>query len=385
MLPAMTAAVLLARTQPRVLVGRRGRDRDAGEADRRGHAASRPLHPVAQARRERGEARARRVRAPLAVAALAARPGRAPLLDDARQRQLPERERRVAVRDRTAVRDDARRSSLCNLPITWTLPRAWRERKTLGRNDRRPVAVAGCRATISVAARPALLRPLLPPSVTATVPPHRRASLVRVAAGASSTRPGRGRIADRGADDGRGLLHAAVQRAAPSTSRSARTSRSSIQCRSTASSCGASVPEIYWASGARPATRFPITSALLTGYDATEPTEPGQPASNVRPEDGTPERLAVVLRGLRAAPAAVHPRRHPYSRMRGSQYYPISKYPEFAKIVYRDYKFVRAVDGFTIYERRRNAPPPVIPAAYVDRDGPKASASEPTWGGGGAF
>ena len=68
---------------------------------------------------------------------------------------------------------------LCNLPITWTLPRAWRERKTLdGQRRHRPVALAAVGGDLG-RGRPALLRPLLHPAVATAVPPRRRASLVR--------------------------------------------------------------------------------------------------------------------------------------------------------------------------------------------------------------
>ena len=122
------------------------------------------------------------------------------------------------------------------------------------------------------------------------------------------------------------------------------------------------LPEIYWASGARPATRF-ITSALLTGYDSTEPTEPAQPASNVRPEQGTPGLWESFYEDF-----ALHPPRYILDatrlRLRGSQDFPISRYPDFARIVYRDYRFVRAVDGITVYERKADAPPPVVPREF---------------------
>jgi hypothetical protein len=118
------------------------------------------------------------------------------------------------------------------------------------------------------------------------------------------------------------------------------------------------VPEVYWASGVLPATRFP-TTGFLTGYD------PGQPGNDALLEDATPNGWKWFYEDF-----VQHPPRFildaTYTRMRGSQYYPISKYPEFARIVYRDYDFVRAVDGFTIYERRRDAPPPVIPALYQE-------------------
>lgn len=244
----------------------------------------------------------------------------------------------------------------CNLPIVWTLPRAWRERTTAMRDDA-DLWLWLLSGAISVAAGLRFFGhyyfQLLPPLCLLSA-----GVLVR-----SSQRMLKGTVA------------AALVIAVPMTGAAFFMRPFNEQADYKPVSAylkqhtvpidrilvWGHLPEIYWASGTLPATRF-LTSSLLTGYDTD------QPASNVRPENATPELWSLFYEDL-----AVHPPRYILDatrlHLRGSQYFPISRYPDFARIVFRDYRYVRAVDGITIYERRENAAPPVVPRPYTKGQG----------------
>jgi hypothetical protein len=122
------------------------------------------------------------------------------------------------------------------------------------------------------------------------------------------------------------------------------------------------VPEIYWASGKRPATRF-FTSGFLTGW------EPGRPGNDASVEDATPGAWDLFFEDF-----ALHPPTYildtAYSGIRGAQYYTISRYPDLARIVYRDYEYIESVEGISIYKRHAEAPPPLISPSAVDTSMP---------------
>jgi MFS family permease len=108
-------------------------------------------------------------------------------------------------------------------------------------------------------------------------------------------------------------------------------------------------PEIYWASGRHPATRFP-TTGLFTGDNGLPPDEV--------PTDATkPLEWDLFYEDF-----AAHPPRYfldtSRTDIRGAQYYPPSAYPRLARLLYRDYDYVTAIDGIDIYERKPTAPPP---------------------------
>lgn len=104
------------------------------------------------------------------------------------------------------------------------------------------------------------------------------------------------------------------------------------------------MPEIYWASDRRPASRF-ITSGFPVGDWGSRPE--GDEASNV-PTPGAFEQMMEDLRTrvpryvLDTTPAA----------FRGSQYSPMSKFPELRRFVDERYEYVRTIDGIAIYELR---------------------------------
>jgi 4-amino-4-deoxy-L-arabinose transferase-like glycosyltransferase len=106
-----------------------------------------------------------------------------------------------------------------------------------------------------------------------------------------------------------------------------------------------SEPEIYWASNRLPATRFLTTGTFLTG------SHPGRPEDEVAPDDNTAQNWKYFFEDFTAAPPKYVLDTSP-SKLRGAQYYPISKFPAFAKILKHRYHYVRTVDGVAIYARR---------------------------------
>ena len=107
------------------------------------------------------------------------------------------------------------------------------------------------------------------------------------------------------------------------------------------------VPEIYWASGARPATRFP-TTGLITGAG-------GRYAGDDSEDTSTPGAWDLFFEDFVA-----HPPRYildtTSASIRGSEYYPISRFPRFAETVFREYRYVEFIDGIVVYERVANPP-----------------------------
>jgi 4-amino-4-deoxy-L-arabinose transferase-like glycosyltransferase len=105
-----------------------------------------------------------------------------------------------------------------------------------------------------------------------------------------------------------------------------------------------SVPEIYWASGTTPATRFVTTNGFLGGSD------PGRP-----PEDTAPENTSPVVWNWFFQDLAAHPPRYILdtspAHIRGSQYTPIDRFPRLESLVDDKYSYVTSIDGISVYER----------------------------------
>ena len=104
------------------------------------------------------------------------------------------------------------------------------------------------------------------------------------------------------------------------------------------------MPEIYWASGARPATRFLSSGFTLGDWG-------GRPEGNTTTDVPTPGARLMLMEDLQlrrprfildTTPAA----------FRGSQYYPMDSLPELRRYVDRGYRYVRTIDGIAVYERR---------------------------------
>jgi 4-amino-4-deoxy-L-arabinose transferase-like glycosyltransferase len=103
-------------------------------------------------------------------------------------------------------------------------------------------------------------------------------------------------------------------------------------------------PEIYWASGRLPPTRF-ITPNFVTGNVQGRPPEDAS-AENATPgarklfwEDLTLQRPRYVLDTSDA-------------EVRGSEYTPMSEFPRLQRMVDNEYRFVGAIDDIDIYEQK---------------------------------
>jgi hypothetical protein len=103
------------------------------------------------------------------------------------------------------------------------------------------------------------------------------------------------------------------------------------------------LPEVYWASGKRPATRF-ITTGFLTGNWG------GRAPSGDTAAAATPGAWPLFFSDF-----AAHPPRYVLDTtpagIRGSQRYPMSRFPEFQRIIDRRYLFVEQIDGISVYRR----------------------------------
>lgn len=241
-----------------------------------------------------------------------------------------------------------------NLPIVWTLPRAWRERRAEGRGDT-DLWLWLISAVLSVAVGLRFFGhyylQLLPPLVLITAGVLARSSHVVVkrtialAAGIAVVATGFAFLVRPFNEKAeyRPVSQYLKQRAGPND-------RILVW---------GHVPEIYWASGKRPATRF-LTSGFLSGW------EPGRPGNELNPEDATPGAWELFFDDF-----AVHPPTYildtAYSGIRGAKYYTIARFPALARVVYRDYEYVETVDGIAVYKRRADAPPPLAPPQGVDR------------------
>jgi 4-amino-4-deoxy-L-arabinose transferase-like glycosyltransferase len=237
--------------------------------------------------------------------------------------------------------------AVANLPIVWTLPRAWRERHTAGSGDTDLwlwLVSAGLSVAVGLRFFGHYFLQLLPPLVLLTA-----GVLVR-----SNGRAVKRTIA----------LSAGIATVCAGLGFLVRPFNEKAQYKSVSEylkvKAGANdrilvwghVPEIYWASGKRPATRF-LTSGFLSGW------EPGRPGNDVHAEDATPGAWELFFDDF-----AAHPPTYlldtAYSGIRGAQYYMIARYPTLARVVYRDYDYVGIVDGIAIYKRRPDAPAPSI-------------------------
>ena len=108
------------------------------------------------------------------------------------------------------------------------------------------------------------------------------------------------------------------------------------------------VPEIYWASDTRPATRFP-TTGFITGAAG------GRHADDVSEENATPGAWNLFFEDFIAHPPRYILDTTP-AKIRGSEFYPISRFPRLAETVFREYRYVASIDGITVYERVPHPP-----------------------------
>jgi 4-amino-4-deoxy-L-arabinose transferase-like glycosyltransferase len=105
-----------------------------------------------------------------------------------------------------------------------------------------------------------------------------------------------------------------------------------------------SVPEIYWASARRPATRF-LTSSFLTG------NYPGRPPQDANTGADTAAAWKDFYEDFRAHPPKYFVDTSP-AKVRGAQYYPISDFPRLEHIVDTQYRYVVTIDDIDVYRRK---------------------------------
>jgi hypothetical protein len=105
-----------------------------------------------------------------------------------------------------------------------------------------------------------------------------------------------------------------------------------------------SVPEIYWASERRPATRF-LTSSFLTG------NYPGRPPEDANTGSDTQSAWEDFYQDFKAHPPKYFVDTSP-AKVRGAQYYPIADFPRLEHIVDTQYKYVVTIDGIDVYKRK---------------------------------
>ncbi len=105
-----------------------------------------------------------------------------------------------------------------------------------------------------------------------------------------------------------------------------------------------SVPEIYWASGRRPATRF-LTSSFLTG------NYPGRPPKDANTGSDTEAAWDDFYADFTAHPPKYFVDTSP-AKVRGSQYYPISDFPRLEHIITTQYRYVVTIDDIAVYQRK---------------------------------
>jgi hypothetical protein len=105
-----------------------------------------------------------------------------------------------------------------------------------------------------------------------------------------------------------------------------------------------SVPEIYWASGARPATRLITTNTFLAG------NHPGRPPEDAAPEESDPQQWDWFFEDLTAHPPSYIVDTSP-AEIRGAEWTPIDRFPRLEGMLQENYHFARTLDGIDIYER----------------------------------
>ena len=106
-----------------------------------------------------------------------------------------------------------------------------------------------------------------------------------------------------------------------------------------------SMPEVYWASGRRPATRFVTTNTFLAG------NHPGRPAADVEPQETDPAVWDWFFDDMSAHPPRFVLDTAP-ARIRGAEFTPIRDFPRLERLLRTNYRYVRSIDRIRIYERR---------------------------------
>ncbi|HEV3452716.1 MAG TPA: glycosyltransferase family 39 protein [Acidimicrobiia bacterium] len=104
------------------------------------------------------------------------------------------------------------------------------------------------------------------------------------------------------------------------------------------------VPEIYWASNLRPATRLLTISTLTNSF-------PGRPARDAAPESSSNLVWDWFYEDLASHPPQFIVDTAP-AAIRGAQYTPIGRFPRLEAIVDSQYRFDGSIDGLAVYQKR---------------------------------
>lgn len=224
----------------------------------------------------------------------------------------------------------------CNLPTVWTLPLAWRERREHPQTE---LWLWLLSAALSVAVGLRFFGhyylQLLPP-------------LALIAAGALSRRPqaiARATVAVAGVFAlGVGMFGFFARPYADNPKYEAVSSY--LDMHTTEHDrifVWGHMPEIYWASG-----RLPASGILSSGFPVGDwGSRPEGDLAARAPTPGTYQKMLLDLR--RNRPLYLLDTTH--ANIRGSQYAPMTNYPELQRFVDRGYQYVRTIDGIAVYTR----------------------------------
>jgi 4-amino-4-deoxy-L-arabinose transferase-like glycosyltransferase len=230
----------------------------------------------------------------------------------------------------------------CNLPIVWRLPAAWRERRLLSRDGGTDLDLWIWLATAVIAVMVGLrffghyYLQLIPPlcllTAGALVRSSRRVAVATIAFAAAFA------IAFSAA----GYFMRPFDPEPPYRTVS-RYIGEHVEQGDRVLVWG-SVPEIYWASDTRPATRLITTNTFLAG------SHPGRPSDTAAPEESDPEVWDWFFQDLAAHPPRLIIDTSP-AEIRGAEWTPIDRFPRLEAMLLDSYHFERTIDGIDVYER----------------------------------
>lgn len=229
----------------------------------------------------------------------------------------------------------------CNIPILWTVPRSWRDRRRTSL-DGFPdtdlwLWVLGAVVSVAVGLR------FFGHYYLQLVPPF--ALLSAGALSRASTRAVRGTVALSLAS---GLLFSAAGYfltpfgGEPRYREVSRFLHDHTRPDDSVFVWG-TVPEIYWSADRRPATRYIATASLVAGNHAGRTDTPP-------PSEIDPQIWRWFFRDLRAHPPKYVVDTTP-SGVRGARRSPLSRYPKVQRYVDDHYRLDRRIDGYDVYVR----------------------------------
>jgi 4-amino-4-deoxy-L-arabinose transferase-like glycosyltransferase len=229
----------------------------------------------------------------------------------------------------------------CNLPILWRLPRAWHDRRAPARDGERDtdlwIWLLSAALSVAIGLRffghyyMQLLPPLALLSAGALARGSQRAVKVTIALAATFA------VAYSAAGYFMHPFGPEPQYESVSRFVAANTHPDDRIL------VWGSEPEIYWASNRLPATRFLTTPTFLTG------NHPGRPADDVDTDASTAQNWRYFYDDFNTAPPRYLLDTSP-EKLRSTQ--TIANFPELARILKQEYRYVRTIDHVAIYERR---------------------------------